>query len=126
LGVTIGVAAVLGLATAPAAHAGPTTPIGPNQFFVGVVNGASADARILVSCDGPGRTGHPLAGQTAAALPVSTPTTPAPASTGEAGKALGVGAGATSAPEPLVELRFYQVRDPIPTTVEVPCGGSGV
>ena len=38
-------------------------PIAPNQSFVGLVHGTNGASRILVVCDGPAGTGHPVAGQ---------------------------------------------------------------
>jgi len=46
-----------------------TTPIGPGQHFIGLVNKHSAKATILMACFppiSPVQTGHPLGGQTMA------------------------------------------------------------
>jgi hypothetical protein len=129
LSATAGVAAVLGLAAAAPAAAGPVPappPIGPNQFFAGAVNGMTADVRIPVICDPDGRTGHPRAGQTVAVLPVSVAEGSTTGFTGEAGKVVGVGVGTSTEPQPSVTLRRYQVAEEIPTSVLLPCDGPGV
>ena len=107
--------------------------IRPNQLFVGLVNGstgAAGPAQIRVACPGPirsGETTHPLAHQPLEVLP--------PASTGaNAGNtgaqgtrvsavlgvppASGTGAG-------FLTFRRYGVKKAIPTTLNVPCSGSG-
>jgi hypothetical protein len=66
--------AVMGLAVAlevavlgTSAAAGPVTqPIGPNQHFLGLVNGKNTGAVVYTVCGGPisfGRTGLPAGGQ---------------------------------------------------------------
>lgn len=133
-GGSVGFAATLILAVAtPAAAAGPVQepsgpPIGPNQAFVGVVNGAIGPSRIAVVCDGPigpgGATGHPLPGQTVEARSVPEASTPEPGFTGASGTKVGVSLG-TRAGAPIV-LGYWQTRVEIPADVLVPCGGSAV
>ena len=51
-----------------ATPAAATTPIGPNQHYIGLVNAAHTGAVIYVVCPGPatGQTGPPAGGQTVA------------------------------------------------------------
>lgn len=101
-------------------------PIGPDQFFVGQVNGASADAVIRVVCPGPvtaGETGHPISGQSVVVLPGAS-SSAGVGFTGAAGDEVAVdfGAGSTTAP---VILSDYAVKAEIPTTLDLPCSGAG-
>jgi hypothetical protein len=105
---------------------GPPAPVGPNQFFVGVVNDASVDAQVFVTCDASGTTGHPRAGQTVAVLPASGTGTAQAGFTGTAGKEIAVGVGAGTGTQAVLRLRLYQVREQIPTSLLVPCTGSGL
>jgi hypothetical protein len=109
-------------------------PIGPNQHFLGLVNGSNDDPTVYVVCPGPisnGRTGPVAGGQTMSVanvaigggytglfsvvyawfVPTATPTpvaSPTP-----------VG--------PPTQLKFteYGVPQSIPTSVRVPCDGTG-
>lgn len=61
-------------------------PIGPDQSFIGLVNGAGSNGVIRMGCFGPSRPaqmGHPLAGQSIEVRP-SAITAAAPAFTGKA------------------------------------------
>jgi hypothetical protein len=100
--------------------------VGPKQFFVGVVNDATTDARIAVMCDVSGTTGHPRPGQSVAVLPASGSATSPTGFTGAAGKVIGVGLGVGTGPRADLQLGFYQVREPIPTSLLMPCAGSGL
>lgn len=136
--VALAVAGAL-VATASPVMAGPVVdpiPIGPNQAFVGVVNGSRVDARIAVRCfvspDGES-TGNPIAGQTVAVENVFTtqpdpvlPPLPVLGFTGSAGRVVGVNFGASDQTKPPVLVRAYNVATPIPTDIVVPCRGSGV
>jgi hypothetical protein len=81
--------------TLPVGPIGP--PIGPNQAFQGVVNGATSDAVLIDGCSGPGSGpadyGYLIPGQYAEVIPAPT-TPPLPASatgfTGSAGTEVGV------------------------------------
>ena len=129
-------ALVLAAAAVPSAAfaTGPVQdplPIGPNEYFVGLVNGKTADATIDMVCPSPfspGETGHPLAGQT---LEVETvlAITSVTGYTGSAAHSIdalfnptSVG---TSANPPVVFTSFFAPA-PIPTTDTFPCSGSGV
>ena len=128
---TLGVTATLALSVSVTAGHAVTDPlpIGPNVIFVGVVNGAEANGVIQVVCPGPltpGETGHPASGQY---LEVVTAPATAAASgfTGTAADSIdayiltptGVAAG------PVVVFNSFFVEEPIPTTIELPCYGTG-
>jgi hypothetical protein len=108
------------------------TSIGPNQFFVGKVNGVTTDARIKVDCDGdpeaPGATGHPVTGQTVSASQVTPPTNlpqPGVGFTGSAGEAVGVVADPSNPTTFSVIISAYDALTEVPTSITVPCGGFG-
>jgi hypothetical protein len=111
--------------------------VGPDQYFGALVNGhngVAAPALIQMACFGPirpGETGHPMAGQTVeVVLPVST-----------AGSVGFTGANANSivaffgAPPPTatgvgpsasnVTFKHYGVAKKIPTSLVLPCAGTG-
>lgn len=121
-GILVGVA----LATAPVANADVIVPIGPNQFFQGLVNGVQDNAQITVACPGPvspGQTGHPVSGQTVSVTQV-------PASTNTSGytgsAATSIVAGFDTASSSAVRFTFtaYGTQE-IPTSIYLPCSGSG-
>ena len=129
---TIPVLAAALLIVAPAAaYAGPVidpAPIRPNQSFIGQVNGVSTAATIKMACFGPvfpGQTGHPLDGQTVTALPVVEPVTSRPGYTGSLGTSIGVSFGLTSSAAFPVILKYWAVAGKIPTTLTLPCYGTG-
>ena len=107
--------------------------IGPHQYFVGFVNGNSGlvhHAQIRVACAGPiqpGRTTHPLAHQT---LNVTRPTAISTkfGFTGPRGTHisayLGIPPAATDGGG-IATFAYYDTPKPIPTTLIVPCSGSG-
>ncbi|MDI5968370.1 hypothetical protein POF50_003230 [Streptomyces sp. SL13] len=102
-------------------------PIGANQFFNGQVNGASASAVIRVVCPVPatvGETGHPIAGQTVDVVPGASSTSAVVGYTGSAGTHVNVEFGTASANAP-VTLSSYAVQAAIPTTLNLPCSGTG-
>ncbi|MCT9928791.1 hypothetical protein N5079_01015 [Planotetraspora sp. A-T 1434] len=128
--VPLAVAAVLTSTSAPAfAGVIDPAPIGPNQYFYGLVNGQAGQSVIKMACFGPvtpGQTGHPLAGQTVEVRPVPSPSTVDVGYTGSAATAVGVSLGnSASAVTPIV-LRYYGVAAAIPTSLNLPCYGSGV
>ncbi|WP_405587807.1 hypothetical protein [Streptomyces sp. NBC_01190] len=116
-----------GLPSAAAAVVDPA-PIAPHQYFIGQVNGTSVDAAIKVGCFGPvipGETGHPLAGQYVNVLPVTPPTSSQTGYTGESADRVQVAFGAASSVTTAVTLRSTVVRAAIPTTLSLPCSGTG-
>jgi hypothetical protein len=138
LSIRLRLLSVCTLATAVLAAVAPTAayadgvvdpaPIGPNQAFIGEVNGVSANATIKMACFGPvfpGQTGHPLADQSVTALPVVSPVTARPGYTGSAATSIGVSFGPTSSAVAPVVLRYWAVPAKIPTTLLLPCYGTG-
>jgi hypothetical protein len=129
---TLGVTATLALGLfATAGHAAviDPLPIGPDVTFAGVVNGAEADGVIQVVCPGPiipGETGHPASGQDLEV--VTAPATSADSGyTGTAADSIDVYilTPTGTASGPAVVFNSFFVEEPIPTTLELPCSGSG-
>lgn len=129
---TLGITATLALSvSAVAGHAAviDPLPIGPGVTFSGVVNGAEADAAIKVVCPGPitpGETGHPVSGQYLEVVTAPSSTTGS-GYTGTAANSIAafiVTPSGTSA-GPVVVFNSFYVQEPIPTGIEVPCGGTG-
>ncbi|HEX5495634.1 MAG TPA: hypothetical protein VFX70_13775 [Mycobacteriales bacterium] len=122
-------AAVLaGTAVPASASVIAPTPIGPKQYFVGLVNGHAGTATIQVGCFGPihpGQTGHPLSGQTVEVRQVSSTSSGDVGFTGSAGTEIVVSLGSpTSTATPII-LHYYGVPVAIPTSLTLPCGGFG-
>ncbi|MEU6851583.1 hypothetical protein ABZ901_16855 [Actinacidiphila alni] len=117
----------VGLPAATAAVVDPA-PIAPHQFFVGQVNGTTTDAVIKVGCFGPvvpGETGHPQSGQTVDIMPVVPPTTGLVGYTGESADRIVVDFGVPSSASTPVTLHSTVVKAAIPTSISLPCSGSG-
>jgi hypothetical protein len=126
--VIVNLVAILGGAgLAPAAQA---RPIARQQYFLGLVDGASGAPTIDVACPGPASQGAPLPRQSVA-VSFLAPPPELPAQVGFTGAAHRVAAaliytlGDVSVVAPLGTLRFYNVGRAIPTTLRVPCSGSG-
>jgi hypothetical protein len=100
-------------------------PVGPHQHFVGLVNGSNRAPIVKVACPGPvqkGGVGAVVGGQTVTA-------TEARKGRGYTGPfsqvyAWFAPAGGTPAPTELT-ISTYGTRVGIPSTILVPCGGSG-
>jgi hypothetical protein len=98
---------------------GPTA-IGPDQRFSGLVNGSHDGAVITTVCAGPGwpgRTGHPVGGQTVSV--VRDPT-----GAGDTGDYSSVFAQTSTAFD-VVAFDTYGTDRELPTTLDVPCDGTG-
>lgn len=116
------------VATAASASA---TAIGPNQYFVGDVNGrVTSPAPIEMACFGPiypGQTGHPLAGQYVEVLPPDT-TASSIGFTGSAADAIDVSIiysqGTITRVVPVGQLTSYGTKLAISTALVLPCSGS--
>ena len=120
-----------------AGTAGALTPppgkIGPHQYFIGLVNGNSGighHAQVRVACPGPirpGETTHPLAHQPLEVVRPAAILTK-DGYTGADGTQinayLGIPPTATGSGG-IATFRYYGVSKPIPTTLNVPCSGSG-
>lgn len=124
-------AATVLVATATPAYADgiiDPAPIGPNQVFIGEVNNVATNATIKMACFGPvhvGQLGHPMDGQTVKVLPVTGPTPVVAGYTGSAGRQVNVDFGPSSSVVTPVVLRFWAAPATIPTTLLLPCYGSG-
>ena len=73
----------------------------------------------------PGQTGHPFAGQTVKVLPSPAPATNDLGFTGSAADAIAVYFPSPTVANNPVILRDYAVSAPIPTSLTLPCSGSG-
>jgi hypothetical protein len=127
--------AVLALGAAPSASAAAT--VGPGQYFTGVVNGTPGNTTVPIAvqmgCFGPlrpGETGHPLAGQTLAVHQLFPPSAVAP-TLGQTGNDHQIdvffGAPPPSAAGtagPVTFLR-YDHQKALPTSLTLPCSGTG-
>jgi hypothetical protein len=99
------------------AHA--PTPIGPNQHFVGLVDGRHTDAVIYTVCPGPATGYGPVAGgQTVGVKRVAS----GGGDTGSAAHAI----YARVTPTTIVTLTAYAHPVRIPTSAQVPCQGTGI
>jgi hypothetical protein len=132
---------MLGLAVAAVIavvlQAGPAQagPVGPKQYFTGVINGKPGNTTtpitIKMACIGPivpGETGHPLGGQT---LAVHQLFPPASGSLGYTGNDSEIGVfftapppGAQSGAATPVFTRYDRPK-PLPTSLTLPCAGTG-
>ncbi len=105
--------------------------VGPHQYFDGSVNGSTgvtSPAVIKVICPGPvGTTGHPLAGQVVE-VNLAVAVLADSGYTGNNATSIGVffGAPPPAAGPGQVNFTRYGVRKAIPTSLNLPCGGSGV
>jgi hypothetical protein len=104
----------------------------PNQSFAGKINGSSGrpmPAIINVVCPGPiVSTGHPLASQSAE-VSKTIPTFSDSGFTGSDGRTISVFFGApppTASTIGTISFDRYNSPRPIPTSLNLPCGGSGV
>jgi hypothetical protein len=124
-------AATLLLATpAPAFADGVVdpAPIGPDQTFIGEVNDQATNATIRMDCFGPvhvGQTGHPLAGQTVAVLPLKDPTPIDAGYTGSTAHRWTCSSASRRARSRRFVLTSWAVPAKIPTTLVLPCYGTG-
>jgi hypothetical protein len=96
-----------------------------HQTFVGTVNGLASDAMIKVLCPGPANSGHALSGQTLAVARTG-PSSATPGSTGSRASAIIANLAITDVTASLATLRKYGSTAPFPTSLSLPCSGSGV
>jgi hypothetical protein len=125
------IAAAMGVTLAATAAAAPIpvqdpVPIGPNEYFSGYINNhPPGKAVIKVVCPGPGTTGHPAASQK---IEVKTPQ---PTSTfdigftGSAGKKITATLAPAATTTILASFTSFFVPKKIPTSIIVPCSGTG-
>jgi hypothetical protein len=117
--VAIAVPAALFVGTA-AAGAG-TQPIGPNQHFLGLVNGKNVGAVVFTVCGGPvslGRTGPPAGGQHLSVAQIAS-------GGGYTASANTVFAQFSSDPAHVFVFHDYGTDEALPPTLKVPCDGTG-
>lgn len=120
LGAALLVAAMSLLGCAPPPDAPGPTPIGTNQSFRGLVNGAGNGAIVTTFCPGPtwpDRRGPAVEGQTVSA--VEDPL--GPGNTGDNGAVFVL---ANSSAQ-FTQLRRWDEPVAFPTDVDVPCDGPG-
>jgi hypothetical protein len=106
--------------------------VGPKQYFYGevfAVASSTAHNVIHVACAGPASTGHPVSGQSVAVHQIFPPTTTA-GYTGNFGTeidtSLAWSQGTITVVTPIATFTSYDDPAPIPTSITVPCSGSGV
>lgn len=130
VGVAIGAIALFGSAAVAAAQVQDPVPIGPNQSFVGLVNGSSSNAVIEMACFGPsqpGEYGHPLAGQSLEVQPVGPVANPiAWGFTGTARQIEATFAISNTLEILLASFSSYYVVAPLSTSLSFPCSGTAV
>jgi hypothetical protein len=123
IGVAVGLSCV-GLLAAGVAGA---TKVGPNQVFVGRVNGAFSNATVTVICPGPSATsGHPATGQRLQVLfppPVAVGVKVSVGNTGS--KAHKIVARFSGDAAVGITLTKLGVNVAVPTTLVLPCSGNG-
>lgn len=128
----LGAAALFTVAGAGAAAAAPVqdpVAVAPQQFFSGTVNGSVSPASLRTDCVGPivaGQTGHPVAGQSVEAV-LANSTAAQTGYTGTLAHSLLVTLGdpSSTAAGVIGTTSNYFVPLDIPTTLTVPCGGTG-
>jgi hypothetical protein len=124
------VAALVAIAAlaAAASPASAQVPIGPHQYFTGLVIGKTKPSRIDVLCAGPVKTGHPATGQSVEVKLM------VPSGTGgyTGNHANRINAeltwpnGPVTVTVQIATLTHYLVKMPIPQRIKVPCTGSGM
>jgi hypothetical protein len=119
-GALAAVALALGSGTAQAA-----TPIGPNQIFLGEVNGSSAPVNFDVVCPGVANIGHAF-GDTVGVVKLQDPIP----GFGRTGNATSIAAdliytiGTVTVVEPITTFTTYTTT-PVSSSVSAPCSGTG-
>jgi len=107
--------------------------VGPHQYFIGQVFGptsAVAPNVIVVACAGPEATGHPVPGQSVEVQLVLPPVNQILGYTGNSAKEIDANLVYSRGPVTVVTfvaaLTSYFVKVAIPTSITVPCSGTGV
>jgi hypothetical protein len=105
--------------------------VGPKQYFYGELFPVASSSHdvIHVACAGPASTGHPVAGQSVAVHQIFPPTTIV-GYTGNFGTEIDTNLvwsrGTITVATPIATFTSYDDPAPIPTSITVPCSGSGV
>jgi hypothetical protein len=119
------------LASTASAGASSGGAVGHRQAFVGRLNGSFDGATIDMACFGPvtpGQMGHPMAGQVLQVLSPLPPIVVGPIHPGKTGSsAATIVARLQDAPHTVLarSTNYFQTKE-IPTSVELPCAGTGV
>ena len=128
----IALASALSLAiagTIAAASPAQAAQVGPGQYFTGQVFGTTTQSVINVVCAGVATTGHPAAGQTVEVAEILPPASSTAGYTGdqavEIDTSLIYANGPVLVKVPIATFTQYFVKLPIPTSITVPCGGTG-
>jgi hypothetical protein len=107
--------------------------VGPHQYFLGQVFGptsAVAPNVIVVACAGPESTGHPVPGQNVEVQLFLPPVNTTLGYTGNSAKEIDANLIYSRGPVTVVTfvatLTSYFVKVAIPTSITVPCAGTGV
>jgi hypothetical protein len=128
--------------TAATKTAGAAHKVGPNQYFTGVINGTDGNTVIPIpiqmACFGPvepGETGHPMGGQTLAVHQLFPPTITS--TLGKTGNDSTIdvffgapppaalhGASARAAAKTISFVHYDKTKG-LPTSLTLPCGGTG-
>lgn len=126
-GILLG-ALVVSVAIGPSAGAkSASTVIGPRQTFFGLVNGSATAPKITVACPAavrPHELGHPVSGQTIAVRSPAPSTIPT-GSTGTRATSIVAQFSTPSATAASSVVFTRYGSKPIPTTLLLPCVGSG-
>jgi hypothetical protein len=124
--------AALSMASGGAALAAPVrqvhdpVPIGNNQYFSGYVNGGPpGEIIIAVACTVGAKTGHPLAKQPVEVKPVAASSASDVGFTGSKGDKITASLAPTTAATIIASFTSYYVTKDIPTSITVPCSGTG-
>ena len=121
-------ATVAGAVVATATPAAAADPIGPNQYFAGVVNGQTGQSTIRIACLGPvrpGQLGRPLPGQTVMVRRASSTSPTQVGFTGAAARSIVAFFSPSASNDPSVTMTEYGVAAAIPTHITLPCTGTG-
>jgi hypothetical protein len=125
------IAAAMGVTLAATASAAPIpvqdpVPIGPNEYFSGYINNhPPGKAVIKVVCPGPGTTGHPAANQKIEVKTAQPTSTFDIGFTGSAGKKITATLAPAATTTILASFTSFFVPKKIPTSIIVPCSGTG-
>ena len=129
LGLAVAAITAMGLQAVPA----QASHVGPKQYFTGVINGKDGNTTVPIpikmACAIPNGTGHPVKGQT---LAVHQEFPPVTGSLGYTGTDSMIGVFFNAPPPAGVRLAAsapvftrYDRPQPLPTSVTLPCSGTG-
>ena len=124
------IAAAMGLSLAATASAAARpqdpVPIGPHEYFSGFINNQPpGKAVIKVICPGPANTGHPAGKQTIEVKTAQPTSTFDIGFTGSAGKKITATLLPAATTTVLASFTSFFVPKKIPTSITVPCSGTG-